>query len=124
MLYCQSLLWLSDYFFLFFDFEKQMTTQTFAIADHVENILGYDILKGKDRQLPNGNVWSFGPTKTPYSKFSGTKKKNLLKISPVLPASAVTNIKQYPVPLAAKEGVDELIKNLEQRGNMFRTHSP
>lgn len=68
-----------------------MTSQTFAIVDHEENILAYDIHKGKIWQLPNGNVWSFGPTKTPYSKFSRKKKTtkiNLLKISPVSPASA------------------------------------
>lgn len=84
-----------------------MTSHTFAIADHEENILGYNILKGKVWQLPSGNVCSFGPTKTPYSTFSGKKEENLLKIAPVLPASAVTNIKQYPIPPAAKEGANE-----------------
>lgn len=53
-----------------------MTSQTFAIADHEENILGYDIHKEKNWQLPNGNLWSFEPTKTPYNKFLGKKRKN------------------------------------------------
>lgn len=52
-----------------------MTSQIFAISDHKENILEYDNLKGKVWQLSNGNVWPFGPTKTPCSKFSGKKKE-------------------------------------------------
>lgn len=50
-------LWLSG--------EKQMTSHIFVIVDHEQNILGYNILKGKVWQLPNGDVWSFGTHKTP-----------------------------------------------------------
>lgn len=70
-----------------------------------------------------GNVWSFGSAKTSHSNLYGKDKKiNLLKMSSVLPASTETNIKQYPIHPAAKQGINGVIKNLEQR-NIFRTCS-
>lgn len=103
--------------------EKRMISHMFAIADHEENILGYYILQGKNWQLPNGTVWSFGSAATSHSNLLGKNKKiNLLRMSPILPASAVTNVKQYPIPPAAKQGINEVIKNLEQRHIIFRTH--
>lgn len=43
--------------------EKKMTSHAFAVADHEESILGYDIIKGKVWQLSNRDVWFFRPTK-------------------------------------------------------------
>lgn len=45
-------------------------------------------------------------------------------MAPVSPLPAVTNIKQYPMPPAAKQGIKEVInKDLEQRGIIFGMHS-
>lgn len=80
-----------------------MTSHTFAISDHEENILGHNILKGKVWQLPNVNVWLFGPAKTPNSKFSGENRKmNLLKMSPFLPGSTATNITNNCFPCSQR----------------------
>lgn len=104
--------------------EKRITSHMFAIADHEENILGYDILQGKTWQLPDGTVWSFGTAETSRSNLFGKNRRvKLLKMAPILPVSTVTNVKQYPIPLAAKQGITEVIKNLEQRDIIFRTHS-
>lgn len=45
-------------------------------------------------------------------------------MSPVLPVSTATNIKQNPVSPAAREGINEVIGDIEYRGILFRTHSP
>lgn len=102
-----------------------MTAHIFAIADHEESILGYDILQGKRWQLQDGTIWSFGSPETSRSNLFGKNRKiKLLKMAPILPVSAITNIKQYPIPLAAKKGIDAVITNLEQRNIIYRTHSP
>lgn len=60
----------------------------------------------------------------PHSNLSGKGRKiNLLQTAPVFLASAVAKVKQYPVPPAAKQGIQEVIKDLEQRGITFRTNS-
>lgn len=41
----------------------------------------------------------------------------------ILHASAVTNVKQYPIAAAAKQGINEVIKSLQERDIIFRTHS-
>lgn len=54
-----------------------MTSHTFVIADHQENILGYDILKGKLWKLPTRDVWSCGPNKNPTVIFLGRVGKSI-----------------------------------------------
>lgn len=54
-----------------------MTSHTFVMADHEENILGYDILKGKLCQLLTRDLWSFGPNKNPRVIFLGRVGKSV-----------------------------------------------
>lgn len=57
---CQSAkvnLWLSG--------KTCMVSTHFAVKDHNENILSFDVLKGQIWQLLDGSIWSFGSNGKP-----------------------------------------------------------
>ncbi|CAM5100355.1 unnamed protein product [Eretmochelys imbricata] len=91
------------------------------------NILGMDVLRGKKGRI-NGERWAFGVSSVPHATHLEEESPphysvNLLSSAPALPPSTVTNIKQYNVPAEAISPVTDLIKDLEQRGILIRTHS-
>jgi len=78
-------------------------------------------LYGRVWKLPDGSVWSFSGREI---KQNEPKKINLLEMSISLPSSKITNKKQYTLPAAAQSGIDGVVKDLENRGILTRTHSP
>uniref|UniRef100_K7EZ27 ribonuclease H n=1 Tax=Pelodiscus sinensis TaxID=13735 RepID=K7EZ27_PELSI len=92
------------------------------------NTLGMDILKGKEGII-GGERWAFGAGCKPSTAILEEGKVPLYSVrllaqAPALPPSAVTHVKQYNVPAEAIAPVTELIKDLETRGVLIRTHSP
>lgn len=77
---------------------------------------------GQTWQLPNGSIWSF------RSGSLGVESKTadicLSRAAPVLPDSSLTNVPQYLVSAATKDGISAVIVDLESRQIIFWTHSP
>lgn len=48
----------------------------------------------------------------------------LLQTAPPLPFSKVTSVKQYPLPLGAKEGIKPVMQEMREQGVVINTHSP
>ncbi|KAK4810566.1 hypothetical protein QYF61_004529 [Mycteria americana] len=104
--------------------EKRMSRTRFAIKDHHENILGFDVLNGRTWRLPNGSVWSFGSNIDPNPSRNREAAVRALRAAPALPESKITNIPQYPLSAMARNGISEVIADLEKRQIISRTHSP
>ncbi|KAK4811127.1 hypothetical protein QYF61_019758 [Mycteria americana] len=104
--------------------EKRMSSTRFAIKDHHENILGFDVLNGRTWRLPNGSVWSFGSNIDPNPSRNREAAVRALRAAPALPESKITNVPQYPLSAAARNGISEVIADLEKRQIISRTHSP
>uniref|UniRef100_A0A8C3K9U4 ribonuclease H n=1 Tax=Calidris pygmaea TaxID=425635 RepID=A0A8C3K9U4_9CHAR len=104
--------------------EKRMSSNRFAIKVHYENILGFDILNGRTWCLPDGSVWSFGSNTDLNPCRNQEAAVRVLRAAPVLPESKITNVPQYPISAAAREGISEVIADLEKRQIISRTHSP
>ncbi|KAK4819549.1 hypothetical protein QYF61_007060 [Mycteria americana] len=104
--------------------EKHMLSTRFAIKDHHENILGFDVLNGRTWRLPNGSVWSFGSNIDPNPSRNREAPVRALCAAPALPESKITNVLQYPISAAARNGISEVIADLEKRQISSRTHSP
>ncbi|KAK4816905.1 hypothetical protein QYF61_024915 [Mycteria americana] len=98
--------------------EKWMTAVEVALSPYKGNILGFDILAGKQWRRPNGSLWSFG------SRGAGTARIRTLQSAPALPPSKVICISQYPLPSPAKRGIMEVINDLEKRQIISCTSSP
>ncbi|KAK4810748.1 hypothetical protein QYF61_007722 [Mycteria americana] len=101
-----------------------MSSTRFAIKDHHENILGFDVLKGRTWRLPNGSVWSFGSNIVPNPSRNREAAVRALRAAPALPESKITNVPQYPMSAAARNGISEVIADLEKRQIISRTLSP
>ncbi|KAK4819569.1 hypothetical protein QYF61_007080, partial [Mycteria americana] len=104
--------------------EKRMSSTRFAIKDHHENILGFDVLNGRTWRLPNGSVWSFGSNMDPSPARNREAAVRALRAAPAVPESKIANIPQYPISAAARNGISEVIADLEKRQISSRTHSP
>ncbi|KAK4810669.1 hypothetical protein QYF61_007469, partial [Mycteria americana] len=104
--------------------EKRMSSTRFAIKNHHENILGFDVLNGRTWRLPNGSVWSFGSNINPNPSRNREAAVRALHAAPALPESKITNVPQYPISAAARNGISEVIADLEKRQIISRTHSP
>ncbi|KAK4806990.1 hypothetical protein QYF61_000319 [Mycteria americana] len=101
-----------------------MSSTRFAIKDHHENILGFDVLNGRSWSLPNGSVWSFGSNIDPNPSRNREAAVRALRAAPALPESQITNVPQYPISAAARNGISEVIADLEKRQIISKTHSP
>lgn len=69
-----------------------MTAVEAALSPYKGNVLGFDVLVGKQCYLPNGRVWSFGGRGT-----DPTHVKTL-RVAPAVPQSRVTHVSQYLLP--------------------------
>lgn len=94
--------------------ENQLSTNM-VIGDIPTNLLGMNALAGRQREDSEGLLWSFG---TPRFNI------RLLQAAPSLPFSKVTNVKQYLLPLGAKESIKPVIQELREQGAIINTHSP
>ncbi|KFQ01967.1 hypothetical protein N330_00112, partial [Leptosomus discolor] len=47
-----------------------------------------------------------------------------LHTAPLLPPSRLTNVKPYPLPLGAREGITPVLEELKEQGIVVPTHSP
>ena len=79
------------------------------------NIMGLDLLKGRTWVDSKGKEWKFGTL---------VLSVRLLQTAPALPPSKVMNVKPYPLPLGAREGIASVIQELKERGIVVQTHSP
>ena len=95
--------------------EKRMSTTRFAIKDHHENIVGFDVLNGQTWRLPNGGVWSFGSTSDPNAGRNREATARVLRAAPALPDSKITDISQCPISAAARNGFSEVIAGCVKR---------
>ncbi|KAK4810916.1 hypothetical protein QYF61_013324 [Mycteria americana] len=86
-----------------------------AVGPYPVNILGLDVLKGRGWEDSSGKEWKFGST---------TTSVQLLQMAPTLPPSKIVNVKPYPLPLGAREGISPVIKELQEQGVIIQTHSP
>ncbi|RMB96167.1 hypothetical protein DUI87_27228 [Hirundo rustica rustica] len=86
-----------------------------VIGDIPNNLLGMDVLAGRQWEDSEGFLWSFG---TPPINI------RLLQTAPALPYSKTTNVKQYPLPSGAKEGIKTVTQDLRDQGVIVNTHSP
>ncbi|KAK4818863.1 hypothetical protein QYF61_020082 [Mycteria americana] len=68
-----------------------MSRTHFAVKDHHENILGFDVLNGRTWSLPNGIVWSFGSNIDPNPSRNREAAVRALRTAPALPESKITN---------------------------------
>ncbi|KAK4806458.1 hypothetical protein QYF61_013951 [Mycteria americana] len=83
-----------------------------AVGPYPVNILGLDVLKGRGWEDSSGKEWKFGsPT---------TTSVRLLQMAPTLPPSKIVNVKPYPLPLGAREGISPVIKELQEHGENDR----
>lgn len=86
-----------------------------VIGDIPTNLLGMNALARRQWEDSEGLLCSFG---TPHFNI------RLLQAAASLPFSKVTNVKQYLLPLGAKEGTKPVIQELRQQGVTLNTRSP
>ncbi|KAK4810584.1 hypothetical protein QYF61_007321 [Mycteria americana] len=60
----------------------------------------------------------------PQQKPGGCSAGTVRSPCPALPESKITNVPQYPISAAARNGISEVIADLEKRQIISRTHSP
>ena len=95
-----------------------MTAVEVALSPYKGNILGFDVLAGRQWCLPGSRIWSCG------SREAKATDVRVLQTAPALPHSKLTCIPQYPLLSAARWGITELLDDLERRQIISRTHSP
>ena len=76
--------------------EKRMTTVEVSLSPYEGNILGFDVLAGKQWYLPNGRVWSF------EGRGAEAIHVRTLQVAPALLQSKVTHVYQYLLPATTK----------------------
>jgi len=101
-----------------------MHVDYFATKDHHENILGFDLSNRLTWCLPNGSVWSFGSNIRPNPTRKRETAVCVIHAAPALPNSKITNILQYLISAAARNGISEVIAYLKKQQIISRTHSP
>jgi len=95
-----------------------------AVGPFQMNLLGMDILKGKQWCDTQGNSWSFSaPQITQLAKIPSAEVR-LLQAAPALPPAKFTNVKPYPLPLGARAGAAPVLAELREQGVVVPTHSP
>ena len=82
--------------------ENQLLIKLF-IGDIPNNLLGMDVLAGRQWEDEEGCLWSFG---TPRLNV------RLLQVAPPVLFSKITDLKQSPLPSGAKEGITPVIQEL------------
>lgn len=95
--------------------EEGTITIDMVVGNIPTNLLGIDALKGRGWEDSEGLLWTFGTSQLNI---------RLLQTAPLLPFSKVTSIKQYPLPLGAKEGIKPVIQEMREQGVVINTHSP
>lgn len=95
--------------------DESPVTIVMAVGNIPFNLLGVDVLKGRQWEDTEGLVWSFG---TPQLYI------RLLKMAPPLPFSKITNVKQYPLFLGATEGIKTVMQEMKEQGIVISTRSP
>lgn len=93
--------------------ENQLTVKM-VIGDIPNNLLGMDVLAGRQWEDTEGFLWSFG---TPRLSF------RLLQTAPVLPYSKIINVKQYPLPSGARDSIRPVIQDLHNQGIIINTRN-
>lgn len=66
-----------------------MLATHFAIKDHNENILGFDLLNGQTWHSPDGNMWSFSSNDDPSPLKNWDAVVQLFHTAPVLPDTKI-----------------------------------
>ena len=95
-----------------------------AVGPFQMNLLGIDILKGKQWRDTQRNSWSFGvPQIRQLTRTFGAAVR-LLQAAPPLPPSQLTNVKPYPLPLGAREGIAPVPEDLKKQGVVVPAQSP
>ena len=104
--------------------EEEPVDTMVAVGLFQMNLLGMDVLKGKQWRDTQGNWWSFSvPQIRQLAKTPGMEV-HLLQAVPALPPSKLTNVTPYPLPLAAGEGTAPVLAELREQGVVVPTHSP
>jgi len=79
-----------------------MTTREVALSPYKGNILGFDVLGGRQWCLPGSRVWNF------RGKEVEVVWVMALQTSPTLPHSKLNCVPQYALPSAAEWGITTL----------------
>ena len=94
--------------------EENPVNTMVAIGSFQMNILGIDVLKGRQWHDTQGNSWSFGTPQIRQLVEMPWAEVRLLQAAPTLPLSKITNVKPYPLPLGARKGITPVIEDLKQ----------
>lgn len=87
------------------------------------DILGMDVLQGQS-WVDSWGKWEIGqPPKSQRVSYPSARV-SLLQVAAPLPHSKPVNVPQYKLPADAIKPVTDLVKDLEQRGIIVKTHSP
>ena len=109
---------------LWFPGEEAPINTMVAIGPFQTNILGMAALKGRQWHDTQGKSWSFGIPQVRQLTETSWAEVRLLQTAPALPPSKITNVKPYPLPLGAREGIAPVAEDLKQQGILVFTHSP
>lgn len=104
--------------------EENPVNTMVAVGSFQMNLLGIDVLKGRQWRDTQGNSWSFGVPQIRQLAETSSLEVRLLQAAPTLPPSKLTNVKPYPVPLGAREGITPVLEDLKKQGVVVPTHSP
>ena len=95
---------------------EEMTTVVVMVTGPFPlNLLELDVLRGKVWTDDKGGSWSFG---------APPMDVRLLQAASLVPPSKVTNVKPYPVPLGAREGITPVLEELREQGVVVSACSP
>lgn len=86
-----------------------------AVGSFLFNLLGLDLLKGKELKDSSGRSWAFG---------TAPVNIHVLQTASLLPPSKLTNVRPYLPPLGAQEGIMPVLEELKEQGNVVPAHSP
>lgn len=101
-----------------------MSSTHFAVKDRNENIWGFDVLTRPNWHLPAGSVRFFSTSRNPNPRRNWKATVCVLHAAPALPDAKITNVPQRLISAAARNGISEVIADLEKRHIISRTHSP
>jgi len=88
------------------------------------NLLGMDVLRGKQWCDTRGNSWSFSAHQIRQLAKTPSAEVRLLQAAPALPPSKLTNVKPCPLPLGARAVTAPVLAELREQGVVVPTHSP
>ena len=87
------------------------------------NLLGMDVLRGKQWCDTRGNSWSFSAHQIRQLAKTPSAEVRLLQAAPALPPSKLTNVKPCPLPLGARAVTAPVLAELRDQGVVVPTHS-